>query len=143
MIWSAPAVCLLPHPDWHEGTDYGAHVELQGVWRYVGPGVHALHVDHATRKVDGSTSIPPGAILRYLGTSYSRNLLDEVGNHIFQILDLGDELGAREAIGTRPPDASPRLGECYEVSEHVDEATPGGWWASTLSPVAEPPAGHA
>ena len=64
---------------------------------------------------------------------------DEVGNHIFQILDPGVEPGVRETIGPRPSNASPRLGECYEVSELIDAATLGPWWASSLRPLIESP----
>jgi hypothetical protein len=122
------------HPGWRPGEDYTSHQELIGDWQiagrvrgaqHAGQVLHTRHVDRDHRGFDGIVLFAAGAILRYVGSHYEYETDYSVsGLHIFQLLDPGPGWAALEAIQT----LEPRVGDCYEAQEHIDDQTVGRWW---------------
>jgi hypothetical protein len=129
----AAAPCRRRHPGWRDGLDYGRQAEPQGVWHVARTRLFARHIDHESSSFDGPTTFPPGAVVRYLGTNYVYDTYSETADHIFQVLDAGPGFAGE---GVDPLLRTPlQVGDCYEVSEYIDDDTFGRWWPSVLAPV--------
>lgn len=123
--------CSLRHPGWREGQEYGQSTRLAGAWAVSNGGQFLRHVDHEGRTFDASTTMPAGAVFRYLGTSYWHLEYEEVANHIIQILDLGPGIAPDESVDPAVGHL-PVVGDCYEFSEALDAVGSSPLWANAL-----------
>jgi hypothetical protein len=132
------APCRRRHPDWRDGVDYDGQVQLRDAWQVIGAGLFARHIDHEGQCFDGSTTMPLGAVVRYLGTNYWHNTYFDEAHHVFQILEAGPGFAASDAVS--PLLREPlKVGDCYEVSEYIDDDSSGRWWPAVLAPATLTP----
>ena len=113
--------CALPHPGWDGAHDDAQPSRLECTWQVSAgtrPGAH--RVDHGQPRLAEYATLPAGASLRYLGSSYRHGFPPyDFGYHVFQVLDAGPSTSAWPA----------HVGECYEI-ETWDDAEAAALWRS-------------
>jgi hypothetical protein len=133
-----PQPCARLHPDWQPATDYRQPDRVDRTWEVIdGHRLLTRRVEHDPPSLGESTIFPPGAVLRYIGSSFRHGYPPfDFGHHVFQVLDPGPGFSTDEAIDPRLRPAL-RVGDCYEV-ETWDDGEDSHFWSSAVA-VRSPP----